>query len=117
MRLHIRSALVGITFLTARPRHAAPIVLEGNYVTTAVSELGTLGSGDTAPPGILHDSTGTRNFGINAYLTPGNPHEIFAVQSHPTGPLVKNNHLYADPPHLTGLVHRTSRRSRSGLLL
>ncbi|MDP4528418.1 PEP-CTERM sorting domain-containing protein [Alkalimonas delamerensis] len=58
---------------------AAPIIMEGDFVKTAISENGTLGYGGTIAPGLLHDPTGNRNFGVNDYLTPGDPWEWFGV--------------------------------------
>lgn len=70
---------------------AASIIMEGNYVRTAVSDDGTLGYGGTTSPGILHDPTGTGTFGVDDYLTPGSPWEIFSVNSTQTGLLTNNN--------------------------
>lgn len=108
MYLKTLSTLAGVALLASTNLQAAPIVLEGNYVKTAISEIGTLGSGHTTPPGILHDATGTRNFGINDYLTPGSPHEIFAIKSDQTGLLVNNNDYSMPSPALTGTLTNTS---------
>lgn len=70
---------------------AAPVILQGNYVLTAVGDDGTLGAGNTTPPGIKHDPSGTGNFGVDDYLTPGTPWEIFSVKSNQTGLRTNNN--------------------------
>lgn len=65
--------------------------MEGNYVKTAVSDNGTLGEGRrTTDLGILHDEEGQGRFGIDDYLTPGVPWEMFAVSFDGTG-IVNNN--------------------------
>ncbi|MFN0093386.1 MAG: PEP-CTERM sorting domain-containing protein [Dehalococcoidia bacterium] len=73
-------AVIGL----AAQASAAPLTLTGNYVQVGVNDNGTLGSGGATPPGMLHDPTGTGSFapgGIpNDYLTPGSPHEGFAVK-------------------------------------
>lgn len=68
-------------FLYASTAIAAPVVLEGSYLKVGVNDLGTLGSGGATSPGILHDPTGTGTFGVNDYLTPGTPHEGFAINA------------------------------------
>lgn len=84
----ITLAVLATTSLTVS---ASPIIMEGNYVRTAVSDNGTMGFGGTVSPGIIHDASGTGNFGSDDYLTPGTPWEIFAVSSNQTGLLVNNN--------------------------
>ncbi len=81
-------ALVAILPLTT---WAAPFIMEGDYVRTAVSDNGTLGFGSGTAPGLLHDASGTSTFTTDDYLTPGSPWEIFAVSSSETGNLVNNN--------------------------
>ncbi len=73
---------------------ASPVTLVGNFVKTAVNDRGTLGSGGATSPGLLYDKTGTQNFGVNDYLTPGTPWDVFAVKSTQTGIKANNN---ADP--------------------
>ncbi len=70
---------------------AASVVMEGNYVKTAVNDRGTLGFGGNVSPGLLYDPTGTKNFGVNDYLTPGSPWEMFGVSSTQSGLRVNNN--------------------------
>lgn len=70
---------------------AAPVVIQNNYVKTAVSDNGTLGYGSSTSPGLLHDPTGSGSFGIDDYLTPGSPWEIFSVKTSQTGNLTNNN--------------------------
>lgn len=57
--------------------HAAPVALENGYVRAGVNDAGTLGSNGNASPGILFDKTGTANYGVNDFLTPGTPFEGF----------------------------------------
>ncbi|HCY64316.1 MAG TPA: PEP-CTERM sorting domain-containing protein [Oxalobacteraceae bacterium] len=70
---------------------AASVVMEGNYVKTAINDRGTLGFGGSTTPGLLYDPTGTKNFGVNDYLTPGTPWEMFAVSSTQSGLRTNNN--------------------------
>ncbi len=71
---------------------ATAATLTGNFVNVGVNSLGTLGSGGGTPPGIQHDPTGTGNFGVNDYLTPGSPSEGFAINSVQTGFKQNNNY-------------------------
>jgi len=56
-------------------------VLENDYVRAGVNgTTGTLGSGGSASPGLLYDSTGTGTFNTSYdYLTPGSPFDGFSV--------------------------------------
>jgi hypothetical protein len=88
--------LAGIaSFGLAAAAQAAPLTLTGNYLQVGISDAGTFGSNGNTPPGILHDPTGTGNFapgGIpNDYLTPGSPHDGFAINSVQTGLQVNDN--------------------------
>ena len=60
---------------------AAPISIQNGYVLAGVSDYGTLGSNGTTSPGILFDKTGTGNYGVNDFLTPGTPFEGFYITS------------------------------------
>jgi PEP-CTERM motif len=74
--------------------HATPITLAGNYLEVGISDAGTFGSDYSNEPGILHDPTGTGNFCnpiCNDYLTPGSPHDGYAVNSDQTGFVVNDN--------------------------
>lgn len=75
--------------------HATPVALTGNYLEVGISDYGTFGSDGSTEPGLLHDPTGMGNFypnGIaNDYLTPGNPHDGFAINSTQTGFLQNDN--------------------------
>jgi hypothetical protein len=75
----IRVLLAASALGSASIAMAAPITMEGNYLKVGTSDRGTLGSNGSTSPGILHDPTGTKNFGVNDYLTPGTPHEGFGV--------------------------------------
>ena len=77
--------------LTTSSAMAAPIIMEGDFVRTAVSDDGTLGLGENTAPGLLHDITGTGTFGVDDYLTPGTAFEIFSVSSTESGLLTNNN--------------------------
>lgn len=72
---------------------AAPVIIQNDYVKTAVSDNGTLGYGGSTSPGLLHDPSGNGNFGIDDYLTPGDPWEIFSVSTSQTGIKTNNNTL------------------------
>lgn len=65
--------------------HASPVTLTGDFIKTAVNDVGTLGSGGSTSPGLLFDKTGTGAFGVNDYLTPGSPYDYFGVRSAETG--------------------------------
>jgi hypothetical protein len=93
--------LSSMLVLTAQAQ-AAPIVMEGDYVKTAVSDNGTLGYGGTTSPGILHDPTGTGTYGIDDYLTPGTPFEGFSVYSAETGVIANNNSSYTGGTVVSG---------------
>ena len=79
----MRSSLVRVLALGAAvagfasAAQAAPVTLENGYVRAGVSDTGTLGSNGNNPPGILFDKTGTGNYGVNDFLTPGTPFEGF----------------------------------------
>jgi len=83
---------------------AAPIIMEGDYVLTQVSDNGTLGNASNNP-GIKHDITGTGSFGIEDYLTPGTPHELFSVKSSQFGLQTNNNAGRSD---ISGVLTDTS---------
>ncbi|MGP9831163.1 PEP-CTERM sorting domain-containing protein [Marinobacter sp. NSM] len=70
---------------------AAPITMEGDYVRTAISDNGTLGYGGSVSPGLLHDPSGTQNWGAEDYLTPGSPWEMFGVKADQFGTVANNN--------------------------
>ncbi|MGM0768681.1 MAG: PEP-CTERM sorting domain-containing protein [Pseudomonadota bacterium] len=82
--------------LMAGSATAAPIVMEGDFVRTAIGDNGTLGAGGSADPGIIHDPTGSRSWGPEDYLTPGTPWEWFGVDSAQTGVVGNNNTGYPD---------------------
>lgn len=69
----------------------ASIIMEGDYVRTAISDNGTLGYGGNTSPGLLHDPSGTSTFGSSDYLTPGTPWEYFGVSSTESGSVGNNN--------------------------
>lgn len=59
----------------------AALTLENNWVQAGVSDFGTLGSNGSTSPGILYDPTGTSNYGVNDFLTPGSAFEGFYLTS------------------------------------
>jgi len=74
---------------------ATSVILEGNYIKTAVSDDGTLGYGGTTSPGILYDVSGTGDFSSSDdYLTPGAPFEGFGVKV--DGTLYQNTNNSSD---------------------
>lgn len=93
IRKTIKSSLtvLVVSLTLAGIAQATPVTLTGNYVKTAVSDRGTLGSNGNTSPGLLYDKTGTQNFGVNDYLTPGNPWDMFSVNSTQSGLRVNNN--------------------------
>ena len=78
-------------FLVTFNVSAASIVMEGDYVKTAISANGTLGYGSGTSPGLIHDPAGTGDFSGHDYLTPGSPWELFSVNSAQTGLQTNNN--------------------------
>lgn len=54
-------------------------VLDNGYVRAGVSSDGTFGVGGNTTPGFMYDGTGTSNYGVDDYLTPGSPFEFFSV--------------------------------------
>lgn len=73
------------------PTTNASIIMQGDYVKTAISDNGTLGWGGISSPGLLHDAAGTGTFNSDDYLTPGAPWETFTIKSDQTGTLTNNN--------------------------
>ena len=98
----IPSTLAMASLLIAGTASAAPIVMEGDYVRTAVGSNGTLGAGGSADPGIMHDPSGSRTWGPEDYLTPGTPWEWFGVSSAQTGTVGNNNTGYNQISTLSG---------------
>jgi len=62
------------------PAMATPVAIQNGFILAGVSDYGTLGSDGNTSPGILYDKTGTGNYGVNDFLTPGSPFEGFYVQ-------------------------------------
>ncbi len=85
---------IGVSFLLANTALAAPIIMSGDYVRTAISDDGTLGYGGSTTPGLLHDASGTGTF-TDDYLTPGSPWEIFSVFTNEAN-LQRNNNALGD---------------------
>lgn len=83
---------------------AASIIMEGDYVRTAVSNDGTLGYGGTTSPGLLHDPSGTRTWGAEDYLTPGAPWEMFGVKADQFGNVGNNNEGWSNTIATTSLA-------------
>jgi hypothetical protein len=73
--------LAAACLATGASAFAAPVAIQNGYVLAGVSDYGTLGSNGTTSPGILFDKTGAGNYGVNDFLTPGDPFEGFYVTS------------------------------------
>ena len=72
---------------------SAPIVMEGNYIYTQISDDGTLGDSDNYP-GIQYDPAGNGNFpgiGGKDFLQPGVPWEIFSIKEEGIGTISNKN--------------------------
>ncbi|RVU31075.1 hypothetical protein [Neptunomonas marina] len=93
-----------ICLLSATPVSAS-IIIEGDYLRTAVSQNGTLGYGGKASPGIQYDTTGQRQFGDKDYLLPGRPWEVFSIYSTQSSLLVNSNE---GPTDLAGTLNDVS---------
>jgi hypothetical protein len=77
----LKLATASIIMASAGLVQAAPIIMSGDFVRTAVSDDGTLGFGGGTSPGILHDPTGSGDFSNNDdYLTPGTPFEGWELE-------------------------------------
>lgn len=71
---------------------SAQVVLDGNYIKVGIGTGGTLGVGGGTSPGLIHDPSGTGTFDPSTdYITPGNPHESFALVSDQSGFQVNDN--------------------------
>ena len=94
-RALLAAAATAVLLSTATVVRATPVTLTGNYLEVGISDYGTFGSDGSVEPGILHDPTGKGNFypnGVpNDYLTPGDPHDGFAINSDQTGFQVNDN--------------------------
>lgn len=87
--LYFAAAAMGVALAS---NAEAALTLSGNYMQVGISDAGTFGSNGNTPPGILHDPTGTGTFiPSRDYLTPGTPHDGFAINSVQTGFIVNNN--------------------------
>lgn len=66
-----------LVFLLTADAHA--IIMTGDFVRVQFSnQRGTMGN-EKNDPGLRHDSNGTRTWGVDDYLTPGNPYEGFSL--------------------------------------
>lgn len=89
--MKLKLLAVAASVLLAGQAMAASTVLQGNYIKTAVNDAGTLGFGGTITPGLQHDATGTGSFGVDDYLTPGTPWDLFGVKTNQGGQQTNNN--------------------------
>ena len=81
MKTCIKSGIAAALVFALGGVNAASIIMEGDFVRTAVSDDGTLGFGGGISPGILHDPTGMGDFSLNDdYLTPGTPFEGWELE-------------------------------------
>ena len=76
----LKLACVAALSITLPMSAHAVATLQNGYVLAGVSNYGTLGSNGGTPPGILYDKTGTSNYGVNDFLTPGAPFEGFYLK-------------------------------------
>ena len=95
-RITVTAMVAAGALLALRPMAwADPVTLTGSYLQVGVSDYGTFGSDGSTEPGLLHDPTGKGSFspgGIsNDYLTPGTPHDGFAINSGQTGLIINDN--------------------------
>ncbi|HKQ46059.1 MAG TPA: PEP-CTERM sorting domain-containing protein [Rhizomicrobium sp.] len=82
MRNLMVGLLAGSAMLAAAgAAQAAPVVMLDGFVKAGVNDYGTLGSIGATSPGILYDATGTGAYGINDFLTPGDPFEGYYVKA------------------------------------
>jgi hypothetical protein len=93
MKYLASAAVAALALSVAGVATAAPLTLTGNFVKVGVSDAGTLGSDGSTSPGLLHDPTGSGNFGVNDYITPGTPHDGFSVRSDQHGFLSNDNDI------------------------
>ena len=71
------SFAIGAAAITSQAMATA--VIQNGFIRAGISDFGTLGSNRATSPGILFDPTGTSTYGVNDFLTPGSPSELFAV--------------------------------------
>ncbi|MFO7903493.1 MAG: autotransporter domain-containing protein [Pirellulaceae bacterium] len=77
------------------PSVSTSLEMHGDYISTGVSNNGTLGVGHTTSPGFLFDPAGTGDFeGKADYLTPGTPAEGFSINHGGLGSVQINNNSY-----------------------
>jgi len=69
----------GVLAFVSASACASSVTIQDGYVQAGVNDVGTLGSGSSTPPGILYDPSGAGSYGINDFLTPGDPFEGFYV--------------------------------------
>jgi hypothetical protein len=74
-------ALAVACVVAGAPAFATPAAIQNGYVLAGISDYGTLGSDSATSPGILFDKTGAGSYGVNDFLTPGDPFEGFYVTS------------------------------------
>ena len=76
------------------------IEMRGNYILTAVSNAGTLGTGYRTVPGLIYDPSGTGAFDPNTdYIAPLDPFEEFSIKV--DGRITENNNnSYTSPAML-----------------
>ncbi len=104
-----QSIALGLTLaLSSMSSFAVPLVMEGDFVRTAVSDNGTLGYGGTTSPGLQHDPAGTGTFGVDDYLTPGSPFEGFSLRSTETGLLANSNTSPSGGSFIGGIVDNSA---------
>lgn len=75
----LAALLAGALGFASLSAYASTVAVQDGFVKAGVNDRGTLGSGGSASPGILYDSSGAGNYGINDFLTPGSPFEGFYI--------------------------------------
>lgn len=77
----VSKAILLIAAALHTPVFADTTQVSNQFSLIGINEIGTLGSNGATSPGILFDPTGTANYGINDFLTPGAPFEGFYLSS------------------------------------
>ena len=76
--------LLAVTALVIPGMVNASVIFNGDYIGVTINDAGSLAS-------LKHDPTGNATYGVNDYITPGNPHDGFSVTSTETGFLQNRN--------------------------
>ncbi|HEY1144448.1 MAG TPA: PEPxxWA-CTERM sorting domain-containing protein [Sphingomicrobium sp.] len=86
LRTRLFTIAAAVAAITAVAPASAAVVLDGNYIKVGINNQGTLGSGGSTSPGLIHDPSGTASFDPSTdYITPGIPHEGYSINSTQSG--------------------------------